>query len=69
MISVSRFSGRRRLISRSIRDRYSGIQVFSKIYSLFTVIQSEAKDLDNVQVPVSVDVFEILPPFGRLNDK
>ena len=60
MTSVSRFSERRRLISRSIRDRVFGYSVFSRIYSLFTVIQSEAKDLDNAQVPVSVDVFEIL---------
>ena len=34
---------------------------------LFTpiVIQSEAKNLDDIYV----DVIEILPPFGRLNDK
>ena len=33
------------------------------------VIQSEAKDLGNTMAGVNVDVHEILPPFGRLNDK
>ena len=33
------------------------------------VIQSEAKNLDNIHVNVLVYVIEILPPFGRLNDK
>ena len=33
------------------------------------VIQSVAKDLGNIHVDVSVDVHEILPPFGRLDDK
>ena len=33
------------------------------------VIQSEAKNLGNTMVAVKVDVHEILPPFGRLNDK
>jgi len=33
------------------------------------VIQSVAKDLGNINVDVSVDVHEILPPFGRLDDK
>ena len=30
---------------------------------------SEAKNLGNTMVGVNVDVPEILPPFGRLNDK
>ena len=33
------------------------------------VIQSEAKNLGNTIADVNVDVHEILPPFGRLNDK
>jgi|GEM_PF-2713206 len=33
------------------------------------VIQSEAKNLENIHVNVLVYVIEILPPFGRLNDK
>ena len=33
------------------------------------VIQSEAKDLENILVNILVYVTEILPPFGRLNDK
>ena len=33
------------------------------------VIQSEAKNLDGVHVGVLVCAIEILPPFGRLNDK
>ena len=33
------------------------------------VIQSEAKNLGNTMAGVNVDVHEILPPFGRLNDK
>ena len=33
------------------------------------VIQSEAKDLGNILVNILVYVTEILPPFGRLNDK
>ena len=33
------------------------------------IIQSEAKNLDNIHVNVLVYVIEILPPFGRLNDK
>ena len=32
------------------------------------VIQSEAKNLGNTMAGVNVDVHEILPPFGRLND-
>ena len=32
------------------------------------VIQSEAKNLENIKENVHVDVLEILPPFGRLND-
>ncbi|MEE1214464.1 MAG: hypothetical protein U0L04_05730 [Bacteroidaceae bacterium] len=33
------------------------------------VIQSEAKNLENIHVNILVYVTEILPPFGRLNDK
>ena len=33
------------------------------------VIQSEAKNLENILADVFVYVTEILPPFGRLNDK
>jgi hypothetical protein len=33
------------------------------------VIQSEAKDLGNKLVNVLVYALEILPPFGRQNDK
>ena len=33
------------------------------------VIQSEAKNLENILANVFVYVTEILPPFGRLNDK
>ena len=33
------------------------------------VIQSEAKNLENIHVDVLVYASEILPPFGRLNDK
>ena len=33
------------------------------------VIQSEAKNLGNAHVDVLVYASEILPPFGRLNDK
>ena len=33
------------------------------------VIQSEAKDFGNTMAGVNVDVHEIIPPFGRLNDK
>ena len=33
------------------------------------VIQSEAKNLENILVNILVFVTEILPPFGRLNDK
>ena len=33
------------------------------------VIQSEAKNLGNIMAGVNVNVHEILPPFGRLNDK
>ena len=33
------------------------------------VIQSEAKNLGNTMAGLNVDVHEILPPFGRLNDK
>ena len=36
---------------------------------LSIVIQSEAKDLGNIHKYIYVDVHEILPPFGRLNDK
>ena len=32
------------------------------------VIQSEAKNLDNIQVNDYVDNPETFPPFGRLND-
>ena len=32
------------------------------------VIQSEAKNLENIKEDVHVDAHEILPPFGRLND-
>ena len=35
---------------------------------MVTVIQSEAKNLENVHVDVLLYVTEILPPFGRLND-
>ncbi len=38
--------------------------VYGLSFSLF-VIQNEAKNLDSTHV----DVSEILPPFGRLNDK
>ena len=34
-----------------------------------TTRQSEAKNLGNTIADVNVDVHEILPPFGRLNDK
>ena len=33
------------------------------------VIQSVAKNLENIPVDILVHVTEILPPFGRLNDK
>ena len=33
------------------------------------VIQSEAKNLENILADIFVSVTEILPPFGRLNDK
>ena len=33
------------------------------------VIQSEAKNPENIHVDVLVYATEILPPFGRLNDK
>ena len=33
------------------------------------VIQSEAKNLENIKEDVHVNAPEILPPFGRLNDK
>ena len=33
------------------------------------VIQSVAKNLENILVDILVYVTEILPPFGRLNDK
>ena len=33
------------------------------------VIQSEAKNLGNIMAGVNVNVHEILPPLGRLNDK
>ena len=33
------------------------------------VIQSEAKNLEGIHVNVLVYATEILPPFGRLNDK
>ena len=33
------------------------------------VIQSEAKNLENILADIFVYVTEILPPFGRLNDK
>ena len=33
------------------------------------VIQSEAKNLENILVDLFLYVTEILPPFGRLNDK
>ena len=33
------------------------------------VIQSEAKNLENIYVNTSLYVTEILPPLGRLNDK
>ena len=33
------------------------------------VIQSEAKNLETIRMDVLVYVTEILPPFGRLNDK
>ena len=33
------------------------------------VIQSVAKNLENILVDVFVYVTEILPPFGRLNDR
>ena len=39
--------------------------VYGLSFSLF-VIQSEAKNLGNIKW---MDVHEILPPFGRLNDK
>ena len=35
---------------------------------MLIVIQSEAKDLEYIKVNDYVDVHEILPPFGRLND-
>ena len=33
------------------------------------VIQSEAKNLENIHADVLVYATEILPPYGRLNDK
>ena len=33
------------------------------------VIQSESKNLESIHVDVLVYASEILPPFGRLNDK
>jgi len=33
------------------------------------VIQSEAKNLDNTKKNSQVDAHEILPPYGRLDDK
>ncbi len=36
---------------------------------LFSVIQSEAKNLGNTKVGENVDAPEILPPYGRLDDK
>ena len=33
------------------------------------VIQSEAKNLEDIHVYILVYATEILPPFGRLNDK
>ena len=33
------------------------------------VIQSEAKNLEGIHVNVLIYATEILPPFGRLNDK
>ena len=48
---------------------YSGIQVFSSFWLMeretpSLVIQSEAKDLNP-----STSALQILPPYGRLNDK
>ena len=44
---------------------------FKRMIYLLTanVIQSEAKNLGNTMACVNVDAPEILPPFGRLNDK
>ena len=33
------------------------------------VIQSEAKNLEGIHKYIHVNAIEILPPFGRLNDK
>ena len=41
-----------------------GIIYFLRLF----VIQSEAKNLENIKEDVYVDALEILPPFGRLND-
>ena len=44
--------------------------VLGMIYLLSSfVIQSEAKNLENILVDLFLYVTEILPPFGRLNDK
>ena len=44
--------------------------VLGMIYLLSSfVIQSEAKNLENILADIFVSVTEILPPFGRLNDK
>ena len=41
---------------------------YTEFFIFFIVIQSEAKDLGNINVDVLVDASEILPPFGRLDD-
>ena len=42
----------------------AGSRVVSSCIIKLLVIQSEAKNLDYI----NVDAFEILPPYGRLND-
>ena len=55
----------------SLEGRRNILQINKGIIYLLTpfVIQSEAKNLGNILADVFVYVTEILPPFGRLNDK
>ena len=48
-----------------------GESIFLGIIYLLTpiVIQSEAKNLEGIHMDALVYATEILPPFGRLNDK
>ena len=55
----------------SLEGRRNILQINKGMIYLLTpfVIQSEAKNLGNILADVFVYVHEILPPFGRLNDK